>query len=60
MIFFKNAKLYTTKLTETRNKIGQVIKKYVKDKEYIVNMQDITQTEINKEWGADIKSTKQI
>ena len=60
MIFFKNATMYTTTRTESQNEIGQVIKTYVKNEEYRVNLQPIEESAIQTTWGSDIKGKYNI
>ena len=56
MIYFKNATIYTTTKTTSRNEIGQMISTYVKDKAVEVNIQPITEESKAREWGSDIEA----
>ena len=56
MIYFKNATIYTTTKTTSRNEIGQMISTYVKDKAVEVNIQPITEQSKTMDWGSDIEA----
>ena len=56
MIYFKNATIYTTTKTTSRNEIGQMISTYVKDKAVEVNIQPITEQSKTMDWGNDIEA----
>lgn len=60
MIFFRNAEIYTTTFEESENDIGQLIKAYMRNNSYMVNIQPIDEKTVQKIWGSDIESTYQM
>lgn len=51
---------FTTIVSTHRNKIGQLEKGYIKDKEYKCNIQPIDEKALKNSWGYDIKSRIQL
>lgn len=60
MIFFKNKIVYLTKNTKLKNKIGQSIEGYIKDRAIKCNIQPIDEKSLKYTWGEDIKSSYQM
>ena len=58
--YFYNKTYFTTKELETKNKIGQKIKKYVIDKSFKCDIQPIDERAYKYTWGEDIKSNIQM
>lgn len=58
--FWYNKTCYTTKVTEEKNKIGQLIKTYKKDKLFKCDIQPIDEKAIKYIWGEQIKSNIQM
>ncbi|WP_195954410.1 phage collar protein [Clostridium tertium] len=60
MVFFKNKTVYLTIKTKTKNKIGQFIEGYKKDKSIQCNIQPMDEKAIKYTWGEDIKASYQL
>ncbi|MDC4240052.1 hypothetical protein NE398_07735 [Clostridium tertium] len=60
MIFFKNKIIYITKNTKLKNKIGQIIEGYIKDRAIKCNIQPIDEKSFKYTWGEDVKSSYQL
>lgn len=58
--WFYNNVYSTTKYTENKNKIGQVIKIYSLDRDYPCDIQPIDEKAYKYTWGYDIKSNIQM
>ena len=60
MIFFKNKIIYLTKSNKIKNKIGQYIEVYIKDRAIKCNIQPIDEKAIKYVFGEDIKANIQM
>lgn len=60
MNFFYDKKLYLTIETKVKNKIGQLIEVYKKDKVFNGDIQPIDEKALKYTWGEDIKSSYQL
>lgn len=60
MIFFKNKIIYLTIKNKIKNKIGQLIEVYKKDKVIYGNIQPIDEKSLKYIWGEDVKANYQL
>ncbi|MBS5937757.1 hypothetical protein [Clostridium sp.] len=60
MVFFKNSTVYLTTKTKAKNKIGQLIEVYKKDKAFYGDIQPIDEKALKYTWGEDIKANLQL
>jgi hypothetical protein len=60
MVFFKNSTVYSTIKTKDKNKIGQLIKGFKKDKVMYGDIQSIDEKAIKYTWGEDIKANYEL
>lgn len=59
-MWFYEKEIYTTIKTKTKNNLGQIVESYKKNKLFFADVQPLTKSKIIKEWGEDLKSTKEI
>lgn len=57
---FYDKKYSTTRVESKKNTIGQIIKKYVLEKEYKADIQPIDEKSFKYIWGNEIKSNLQM
>lgn len=57
---FYDKEIYTTTKTKTKNNLGQIVESYKKDKTFLADVQPLTKSKLIKDWGEDLKSTKEI
>ena len=59
-MWFYDKEVYTTIKTKVNNNVGQLVENYEKDKLFLADVQPLTKSKLIKEWGEDLKSTKEI
>ena len=59
-MWFYDKEVYTTIKTKVKNNVGQLVENYEKDKLFLADVQPLTKSKLIKEWGEDLKSTKEI
>lgn len=59
-MWFYNKEIYTTIKTKNKNSLGQIVESYKKYKMFLADVQPLTQSRLVKEWGENLKSTKEI
>ncbi|WP_066892942.1 hypothetical protein [Clostridium nigeriense] len=60
MNFFYDKELYLTIKTKVKNKIGQLIEVYKKNKVFYGDIQPIDEKALKYTWGEDVKSNLQL
>ena len=59
-MWFYDKEIYTTIKTKAKNNLGQIVESYKKDKLFLADVQPLTEAKVVKNWGEDLKSTKEI